>query len=132
MAQSVPLESIVDLLLEAQVGALSIVAANGRHAHEWRVWQTTRLPSGMRLIPGVVDSTTNIIEHPGAVAERLVRFAGVVGKENVMAGVDCGFATGAGSTQVDARVAWAKLESLVAGARLASSTLWSTQEPRTG
>jgi 5-methyltetrahydropteroyltriglutamate--homocysteine methyltransferase len=124
MLQSVPLESIVDVLLEAHVGALSVVAANGRHAHEWRVWHSTRLPSGMKLIPGVVDSTTNIIEHPDVVAERLVRFASVVGKENVMAGVDCGFATGAGSTQVDARVAWAKLESLVAGARLASSALW--------
>ena len=116
--------SIVDLLLEAHVGALSIVGANGRHAYAWRVWQQTKLPKGMRLVPGVVDNTTNIIEHPEVVGERIARYAGVVGKDNVIAGVDCGFATGAGSTQVDERVAWAKLGSLVAGARLASHELW--------
>jgi 5-methyltetrahydropteroyltriglutamate--homocysteine methyltransferase len=124
LVQSIPLASIVDLLLQARAGALSIVGANGRHAYAWRVWQQTHLPERMYLVPGVVDNTTNIIEHPELVAERLVRYAGVVGKENVMAGVDCGFATGAGSTQVDDRVAWAKLESLVAGARLASNELW--------
>ena len=126
LLQSIPLASIVDLLLEARVGALSIVGANGRHAYAWRVWQTARLPRGMRLVPGVIDNTTNIIEHPEVVAERVVRYASVVGRANVMAGVDCGFATGAGSTQVDEQVAWAKLESLVAGARLASQALWST------
>jgi 5-methyltetrahydropteroyltriglutamate--homocysteine methyltransferase len=124
--QAVPLTAIVDLLLEAQVGALSIVGANGHHEHEWRVWQATPLPAGMLLIPGVVDSTTNIIEHPEVVAERLLRYASVVGKENVIAGVDCGFATGAGSTQVDGNVAWAKLGALVEGARLASQQLWAT------
>jgi 5-methyltetrahydropteroyltriglutamate--homocysteine methyltransferase len=126
LVQSIPLASIVDLLLEARVGAVSIVGANGRHAYEWRVWQHAHLPEGTLLVPGVVDSTTNIVEHPEVVAERLVRYAGVVGKENVMAGVDCGFATGAGSTQVDERVAWAKLESLVAGARIASDELWGS------
>ena len=119
-----PLDGIVDLLLAARVGALSIVGANGRHEHEWRVWQQVKLPETMQLIPGVIDSTTNIIEHPDVVAERLLRYASVVGKERVIAGVDCGFATGAGSTQVDARVAWAKLRSLVEGARLASQQLW--------
>jgi 5-methyltetrahydropteroyltriglutamate--homocysteine methyltransferase len=107
--QAVPLAGIVDLLLQARVGGLSIAGANGRHEHEWRVWQDVQLPDGMLLIPGVVDSTTNIIEHPEVVAERLLRYASVVGKENVVAGVDCGFATGAGSTQVDGKVAWAKL-----------------------
>lgn len=122
--RAVPLDGIVDLLLAARVGALSIVGANGRHEHEWRVWQQVKLPETMQLIPGVIDSTTNIIEHPDVVAERLLRYASVVGKERVIAGVDCGFATGAGSTQVDARVAWAKLRSLVEGARLASQQLW--------
>ncbi|MBV9579423.1 MAG: cobalamin-independent methionine synthase II family protein [Chloroflexi bacterium] len=123
MLRAVPLADIVDLLLQAHVGALSIVGANGRHAHEWRLWREVELPEGMLLIPGVVDSTTNIVEHPEVVAERLVRYAGVVGSQRLMAGVDCGFATGAGSTQVDDRVAWAKLESLVEGAKLASVQL---------
>jgi 5-methyltetrahydropteroyltriglutamate--homocysteine methyltransferase len=123
--QAVPLAAIVDLLLQARVGALSIAGANGRHEHEWRVWQDVQLPAGMLLSPGVVDSTTNIIEHPQVVAERLLRYASVVGKENVIAGVDCGFATGAGSTQVDGKVAWAKLGALVEGARLASQQLWA-------
>jgi 5-methyltetrahydropteroyltriglutamate--homocysteine methyltransferase len=126
LLRAVPLAAIIDLLLEAHVGALSIVGANGRHEHEWRIWHETRLPDGMLLIPGVVDNTTNIVEHPEVVAERLVRYARVVGKENVIAGVDCGFATGAGSTQVDDGVAWAKLESLVEGAHLASRQLWAT------
>jgi hypothetical protein len=117
---------MVCMLLEARVGALSIVGANGRYAYEWRVWHHARLRDGMHLVPGVVDNTTNIIEHPELVAERLVRHASVVGKERVMAGVDCGFATGAGSTRVDERVAWAKLESLVAGARVASDALWGS------
>jgi 5-methyltetrahydropteroyltriglutamate--homocysteine methyltransferase len=126
LVRAEPLEAIVDLLLATRVGALSIVGANGRHEHEWRVWQQVKLPDGMRLIPGVVDSTTNIIEHPEVVAERLERYASAVGKERVIAGVDCGFATGAGSTQVDGQVAWAKLRSLVEGARLASRQLWSS------
>jgi len=122
--KAVPLASIVDLLLEARVGALSIVGANARHEHEWRVWQDVKLPDGMLLIPGVVDNTTNIIEHPEVIAERLMHYASAVGKEKVIAGVDCGFATGAGSTQVDGRVAYAKLRSLVEGAELASRQLW--------
>jgi 5-methyltetrahydropteroyltriglutamate--homocysteine methyltransferase len=124
LVRAVPLSAIVDLLLAARVGALSIVGANGRHEHEWRVWQQVKLPGDMRLIPGVIDSTTNIIEHPEVVSERLMRYASVVGRERVIAGVDCGFATGAGSTQVDGQVAYAKLRALVEGARLASQQLW--------
>jgi 5-methyltetrahydropteroyltriglutamate--homocysteine methyltransferase len=117
------LEDFVDLLLQARPAGLAIVAANGRHEHEWRVWDSVRLPEGKVLIPGVVDSTTNIIEHPETVAERILRFAGVVGAERMIAGVDCGFQTTAGRDQVDPKIAWAKLRSLVEGAQLASARL---------
>jgi 5-methyltetrahydropteroyltriglutamate--homocysteine methyltransferase len=122
----VPLRDIVDLLLEAQPTALSIVGANGRHEHEWKVWQEVKLPEGKVLIPGVIDSTTNIIEHPEVVAERIVRYATVLGRENVIAGVDCGFGTNAQTDQVDPKIAWAKLRALVDGAELATRALWST------
>jgi 5-methyltetrahydropteroyltriglutamate--homocysteine methyltransferase len=102
---------------------LSIVSANGRHEHEWRVWERVPLADGMKLIPGVIDSTTNIVEHPELVAERIVRFARVVGGENVIAGVDCGFGTNANWIQVHPKVAWKKLRSLVEGAALASAIL---------
>ena len=108
--------------------ATGCVVDRGRHGYQWRVWQDTRLPDGMQLLRGVIDNTTNIIEHPEVVAERIVRYAWVVGRDKVMAGVDCGFATGAGSTPVDERVARARLESLVAGARLASRELWANAE----
>jgi 5-methyltetrahydropteroyltriglutamate--homocysteine methyltransferase len=120
----VTLADIVDLLLTARPDALSIVGANGRHEHEWRVWEDVKLPAGKVLIPGVIDSTTNIIEHPETVAERIVRYAGVVGRENVIAGVDCGFATSSTSDQVDGKVAWAKLRALQDGAELATTRLW--------
>jgi 5-methyltetrahydropteroyltriglutamate--homocysteine methyltransferase len=120
----VPLTAIVNLLLAARPTALSIVGANGRHEHEWRVWQDVKLPDGKVLIPGVIDSTTNIVEHPETVAERIVRYAGVVGPENLIAGVDCGFATSSMSDQVDGKVAWAKLRALADGAALASDRLW--------
>src|SRR5262249_32000269 len=101
---------------------LSIVAANGRHAHEWRVWRDVALPPGKVVIPGVIDSTTNIIEHPQVVADRIEHFIEAVGREHVIAGVDCGFATaGTGVPVVDPRVAWAKLRALVRGAELASA-----------
>jgi 5-methyltetrahydropteroyltriglutamate--homocysteine methyltransferase len=119
----VPLGDIVDLILEARPAGLSFEGANPRHAHEWKVWETTALPEGKYLIPGVIDSTTNFIEHPELVAERVLRFASVVGPERVMAGVDCGLATAAGSTMVDRDVAWAKLGSLVDGTRLANDYL---------
>jgi 5-methyltetrahydropteroyltriglutamate--homocysteine methyltransferase len=120
----VPLRDIVDVLLTARPAALSIMAANGRHEHEWQVWQDVHLPAGTVLIPGVIDSTTNIIEHPEVVAERIIRYATVVGRENVIAGVDCGFGTSAQNDQVDAEGAWAKLRVLVEGAELATRTLW--------
>jgi 5-methyltetrahydropteroyltriglutamate--homocysteine methyltransferase len=119
----VPLHDIVDLILEARPAGLSFEGANPRHAHEWKVWETTPLPEGKYLIPGVIDSTTNFIEHPELVAERVLRFASVVGPGCVMAGVDCGLATAAGSTLVDRDVAWAKLGSLVEGTRLANEQL---------
>jgi 5-methyltetrahydropteroyltriglutamate--homocysteine methyltransferase len=119
------LHSIVDLLMHLRADAVSVVASNGRHEHEWRVWRGVELPDGMSLIPGVIDSTTNIIEHPETVAERIQRFAEVVGRERVIAGVDCGFGTRVTSSQVDAEVAWAKLASLVQGAAIASRRLWN-------
>jgi 5-methyltetrahydropteroyltriglutamate--homocysteine methyltransferase len=122
----VPLRDIVDLLLAARPAALSIVGANGRHEHEWKVWQDVPLPHGKVLIPGVIDSTTNIVEHPEMVAERILRYTTVLGRENIIAGVDCGFGTSAQTDQVDAEVAWAKLRALVEGAELATRTLWGT------
>jgi 5-methyltetrahydropteroyltriglutamate--homocysteine methyltransferase len=120
----VPLRDIVDLLLEARPAAMSIMGANGRHEHEWKVWKDVKLPDGKVLIPGVIDSTTNIIEHPEVVAERIVRYATVLGQENVIAGVDCGFGTNARTDQVDPKIAWAKLRALVEGAELATKELW--------
>ncbi|MDP6709349.1 MAG: hypothetical protein QF893_23670, partial [Alphaproteobacteria bacterium] len=120
----VPLAEIIDIVLKAKPSAISLEGANPRHGHEWRVFEGVRLPEGKLLIPGVIDSTTNYVEHPDFVAERIVRYASVVGRENVIAGVDCGLSTSAVSTQVDARIAWAKLASLVEGAWIASTQLW--------
>ena len=120
----VPLRDIVDVLLTARPAALSIMGANGRHEHEWKVWQDVPLPPGKGLIPGVIDSTTNIIEHPEVVADRIVRYATVLGRENVIAGVDCGFGTNARTEQVDPEIAWAKLRALVEGAEMATRALW--------
>ena len=122
--RDVPLKDIIDLLLKIQGNALSLEAANPRHEHEWNVFEQVRLPEGKILIPGLIDSCTNYIEHPEVVAQRLVRFARVVGRENVIAGTDCGFDTFAGASVVAPSVAWAKLQSLAEGARLASQELW--------
>jgi 5-methyltetrahydropteroyltriglutamate--homocysteine methyltransferase len=122
--RDVPLKDIIDLLLKIQGNALSLEAANPRHEHEWNVFEQVRLPEGKLLIPGVIDSCTNYIEHPEVVAQRLVRFARVVGRENVIAGTDCGFDTFAGASAVAPSVAWSKLQSLAEGARLASQELW--------
>src|SRR5713101_4197842 len=122
--RDVPLKDIIDLLLKIQCGALSIEAANPRHEHEWNVFEQVRLPEGKILIPGLIDSCTNYIEHPVVVSQRLVRFARVVGRENVIAGTDCGFDTFAGASAVAPSVAWAKLQSLAEGAQLASEELW--------
>jgi 5-methyltetrahydropteroyltriglutamate--homocysteine methyltransferase len=118
------LSEIVDLLLKLPARYITIAAANGRHEFEWQVWQDVKLPDGKVLIPGVIDSTTNIIEHPATVAERIVRYANVLGRENVIAGVDCGFATFAGSPTVVPSITWAKLEALAEGARIASQRMW--------
>ena len=104
------LKDIVDIILTIRAGAYSFEAANPRHEHEWRVWETVKLPEGTLLIPGVITQSTVLVEHPELVAQRIVRFAGVVGRENVIAGADCGFATFAGSNQIHPTIAWAKLE----------------------
>jgi 5-methyltetrahydropteroyltriglutamate--homocysteine methyltransferase len=120
-----PLEDIIDLILQVRAGAYSIEAANPRHEHEWRVWETRKLPAGRTLIPGVVTHHLTTVEHPRLVADRIVRFAKLVGRENVIAGTDCGFAQSQGVQRVHPSVMWAKFESLVEGARLATQELWS-------
>jgi 5-methyltetrahydropteroyltriglutamate--homocysteine methyltransferase len=120
-----PLEEIIDLILRVRAGAYSIEAANPRHEHEWRVWQTRKLPEGKSLIPGVVTHHLTTVEHPRLVADRIIRFANLVGKENVIAGTDCGFAQNQAVQRVHPTVMWAKFEALVAGARLASQELWN-------
>src|SRR5208282_2165606 len=115
----IPLQDIVDLVLSVNAGAYSVEAGNVRHEHEWRVWQDVKLPDGKLLIPGVVSHATNIVEHPQVVADRLVRYAKVVGRENVIAGTDCGL-----GGRIHPQIAWAKLEALAAGARLATAELW--------
>lgn len=119
-----PLEAIVDLMLSVNAGAYSIEAANVRHEHEWHVWEKTKLPSHKVLIPGVVTHHTTTVEHPKLVAERITRFAKLVGRENVIAGTDCGFAQSEGVQRVHPSVMWAKFESLAEGAKLASKELW--------
>jgi 5-methyltetrahydropteroyltriglutamate--homocysteine methyltransferase len=118
------LEDIIDLVLRVRAGAYSIEAANVRHEHEWRVWQKVKLPADKILIPGVVTHHTTTVEHPRVVADRIVNFARLVGRENVIAGTDCGFAQGETIQRVHPQVMWAKLESLAEGARLASTELW--------
>lgn len=118
--KDVPLRDIIDILLTARPAGLSVEAANPRHAHEWRLFEEVKLPEGKVLIPGVLDTTTNFIEHPELVAQRLVQYARLVEPANVIAGVDCGFATFAERPTIDLRIAWAKLGAMVEGARLAA------------
>jgi 5-methyltetrahydropteroyltriglutamate--homocysteine methyltransferase len=120
----VPLKDIVDLVLRMKVGAFVLEGANPRHEHEWRVWESAKLPAGAVLIPGVISHATNVVEHPELVAERIVRLAHLVGRENVIAGTDCGFAQGPFHRRVHPSIMWAKLGALVEGARLASAELW--------
>ena len=115
----IPLAHIVDLVLSVNAGAYSVEAGNVRHEHEWRVWQDAKLPDGKLLIPGVVSHATNIVEHPQVVADRLVRYAKVVGRENVIAGTDCGL-----GGRIHPQIAWAKLQVLAEGARIATKELW--------
>jgi 5-methyltetrahydropteroyltriglutamate--homocysteine methyltransferase len=123
-AYDVELKNIVGLLLQIPVGAYAIEQANPRHEHEWRVWEDTKLPEGKVLIPGVISHATNVVEHPDLVRERIVRLARLVGRERVIAGVDCGFAQHPFIRRTHPLVMWAKLRSLVQGARLATNDLW--------
>jgi 5-methyltetrahydropteroyltriglutamate--homocysteine methyltransferase len=120
----VPLKDIVDLILGMKVGAYVIEGANPRHEHEWRVWESAKLPEGRVLIPGVISHATNVVEHPELVAERIVRLAKLIGRENLLAGTDCGFAQGPFYRRVHPSIMWAKLDALVKGAELASAELW--------
>ena len=120
----VPLRKIVDLILKVRAGAYLIEAANPRHEHEWQVWKDVKLPEGKILAPGVVSHGTNVVEHPELVAERILRFAGVVGRENVIASTDCGFAQEQFNRRVHPTIMWAKLEAMAEGATIASDELW--------
>ncbi|HVY59032.1 MAG TPA: cobalamin-independent methionine synthase II family protein [Xanthobacteraceae bacterium] len=118
------LKHFVDLMLTIRAGAYLIEAANPRHEHEWQVWENVKLPDGKILVPGVVSHCIHLVEHPELVAQRIVRFADVVGREQVIAGTDCGFGTSGAGDEVHPDVAWAKLQAMVDGARLASERLW--------
>ena len=120
----IPLEKIISTVLKAPPAGISIESANPRHAHEWKIWRNVPLPEGKVIIPGVLDTTTNFIEHPMLVAERIIRFAELVGKENIIASTDCGFGTSAWGRRVETNIAWAKLASLVEGAEIATRELW--------
>jgi 5-methyltetrahydropteroyltriglutamate--homocysteine methyltransferase len=120
----VELKDIIDLVLQAKPAGIMLMASNGRHEHEWRVFEDVKLPDGKYLIPGVLDSTSNVVEHPEVVAQRLEQYARVVGRENVMAGTDCGFGTVAGMQLVVPTVTWAKFHSMSEGANLATERLW--------
>jgi 5-methyltetrahydropteroyltriglutamate--homocysteine methyltransferase len=119
------LADIVDIMLKVDAGAYLFEAGNPRHEHEWKVWENVKVPEGKSLIPGVISHSTPLVEHPQLVAQRLIRFAGVVGRENVMAGSDCGFASFAATEQeIHPSIVWAKFQNLAEGARLASQELW--------
>jgi len=118
------LRHIVDVMLRINAGAYSFEAGNPRHEHEWRVWEEVKLPEGKALIPGVITHGSNFVEHPEAIAQRIARFAQVVGRENVIAGADCGFTSFSTTCEVHPTVVWAKLASLAEGARLATNELW--------
>ena len=120
-----PLNDIVDIMLKVNAGAYSFEAANPAHEHEWRVWENVNLPEGKTLIPGVISHTTNIVEHPELVAQRLVRYANIVGRENVIGGSDCGFSSMANTEpEIHPTVVWTKFQAMTEGARLASQELW--------
>jgi 5-methyltetrahydropteroyltriglutamate--homocysteine methyltransferase len=118
------LKDIVDLILTIRAGAYSFEAANPRHEHEWKVWKNVKLPDGKILIPGVISHSTILVEHPELVADRIIRYAEIVGRENVIAGSDCGFATFAGSKEIHPSIVWAKFKALSDGAQIASKQLW--------
>ena len=119
-----PFRDIVDVMLRVHAGAFSFEAGNVRHAHEWKVWQEVKLPDDRLILPGVVSHATNVVEHPELVAERICRFADVVGRERVIAGTDCGFGTFAGYGKLDPDISFKKLRAMVEGAAIASKRLW--------
>ena len=121
----VPLADVIDIVFLARPGAISLEAANPRHAHEWEVFERVKLPDGKVLIPGVIESKSNFIEHPELVAQRIARYANLVGRENVIAGSDCGYGTWVGQAAVDPDVVWAKFSAMAEGARLASQKFWT-------
>src|SRR6202050_4174872 len=127
-AFDVPMKDIIDLLLQVRAGHYSFEAANPRHAHEWRVWETVKLKRDKILIPGVISHATNIVEHPELVAERLLQFAKIVGRDNVMAGTDCGFAQSPFAQRVHPTIMWAKLKAMVEGAKIATKVLWKKRK----
>jgi 5-methyltetrahydropteroyltriglutamate--homocysteine methyltransferase len=118
------MKDFIDLLLQVNVGAYSFEAANVRHEHEWKVWKTVTLPKGKKILPGVISHATNVLEHPELIADRLIRFADIVGKENVLASSDCGFAQSPFARRVHPSIMWAKLKAMTEGARMASDHLW--------
>jgi 5-methyltetrahydropteroyltriglutamate--homocysteine methyltransferase len=120
----VPLADIVDIVLLAKPRTISLEAANPRHAHEWQLFERVKLPEGKVLIPGVIESKSNFIEHPELIAQRIARYANLVGRENVIAGSDCGYGTWVGQAAVDPDVVWAKLAALAEGARIATRAFW--------
>jgi 5-methyltetrahydropteroyltriglutamate--homocysteine methyltransferase len=122
--RDVPLGDIIDIAFQAKPSGLSFEAANPRHAHEWTLFESVKLPEGKLLIPGVLESKTNFIEHPDLVAQRIGRYAKLVGRENVIAGSDCGYGTWVGQAAVDPGVVWAKLAAMAEGARIASAAFW--------
>jgi 5-methyltetrahydropteroyltriglutamate--homocysteine methyltransferase len=121
----IPLRDIVDLILKVRANTISIEAANPRHEHEWQVWEDVKLPDGKILIPGVVAHTTNLVEHPELIAWRITTYGRLVGRENVIAGTDCGFSQGAFTPRVHHSIMWAKLQALAEGAALATKQLWA-------
>jgi len=121
----IPLEKVLPIVLKAKPAAILFEAANPRHAHEWSVWRTAKIPQDKILVPGLLTSTSNYVEHPELIAQRLCQFADIVGRERVIAGTDCGFGTFAGIGKMDAQISWLKLKSLVEGAERASRRLWT-------
>ena len=122
--KDVELRDIIDILLKVRAEAIYLEGANPRHGHEWKVFRDVELPDGMVLIAGVIDTKTNFVEHPELVANRIMNYASVVGRENVIAGTDCGFGTSADQDRVAPSISWAKLKAMAEGARLASDQLW--------
>jgi 5-methyltetrahydropteroyltriglutamate--homocysteine methyltransferase len=118
------LKNLIDIMLKVNAGAYSFEAGNPRHEHEWKVWSEVKLPEGKSVIPGVITHSSNIVEHPEVIAERIGRFAQAVGRENVIAGADCGFASFASTCEVHPSVVWVKLQALAEGARIATKQLW--------